>query len=222
MKLNDHFESAIPSSTYCSPGLKESFSANRKLSRSKSNSQLSKSTTHKFNKSSLPMSRILYVPCENDKKENICLMNIGTTIYSPNTLKPVPHISRYQTSHPQPTPKRRAGKNTNFQLPKENGVIAERAKVMQYYRKKSRISKKYREMLSSLAKEEAEEISWTMTRYDREYVVERVKEINQDYALTKNLIQQQQLIEEEELLKSYRSIVTVSYTHLTLPTNREV
>ena len=118
---------------------------------------------------------------KTEGKENTCLVNMGRIIYSP----------KYRSTRTQSLGK--------VSLPKRT-----EGKMKKYYKRKNELNKKYKEMIEKLNKEEQEEISWVMLRYNREYVAEKVKEVNESYALTKNLILQQQLIEEEELLKEIK------------------
>jgi len=94
--------------------------------------------------------------------------------------------------------------------PTQYNMITEqrRAILKEYFKQKKGISKKYIGMLSSLKTEEAAATKCAVIRAKVGKILRDIEcvldEIKCDYAITTNLLLQQKVVEEEELLKTYK------------------
>ena len=176
-------------------------------------SHVSKTVPQEYSTSS-PVPKLLYSP--NLSK----ISGIGTTIYSPykcrNGEKQLYHCLSSRVRSPNTSVLREFSKSfrqspnkskKNFLLPSQYEIIVNnRKKIMkQYYKKKNLIKIKYEGILQSLNSEEESAIDFTIKRSGKENISRKLEDLRHDYALTKNLLQQQKLIEEEELVKKYKA-----------------
>ena len=94
--------------------------------------------------------------------------------------------------------------------PAQYGMVTDRRKAImkEYYKKKKDIQKKYANMLNELKQEEMQETKWAILKGKKSSNIEEaLEEIKQEYAITGNLIQQQKMVEEEELLREYKTSI---------------
>ena len=75
-----------------------------------------------------------------------------------------------------------------------------------YFRKRKELKKKYASMLGLIRKEELSAVQLAIIKVKKEKLENRLADIKQDYSMTKNLLEQQKLIEEEELVEEYKKI----------------
>ncbi len=86
--------------------------------------------------------------------------------------------------------------------------------LREYYRRRREIARKYSDMLCALKGEEVEETRCAALNksgkvQDLQAVME---EIHAEYTRTENLLLQQKIVEEEELVNSYRDVSRPSAT----------
>lgn len=93
------------------------------------------------------------------------------------------------------------------QAQQQYGIMTDRRKAVmkEYYRKRKEIAKKYEEMIKTLKEEETAETRCAVLKSKPGKNIEAAMEdIKREYARTENLLLQQKVMEEEELLKSYK------------------
>ena len=75
-----------------------------------------------------------------------------------------------------------------------------------YFVSKRTLMKKYEDMINTLRTEEASAIDLILSK-NPSRLKELIEEIRSDYELTKNLLMQQKVMEEEELIKKYEVVL---------------
>ena len=184
---------------------------NDAIFRRRKNSMISSSFKHTVHNSGL----ILYSPYNKSTKENLYSSNFGSTIYSPNMLKKSGSelkISQCETAQSQNaynSGQRLNRKEIGFVLPNLYTILANKQKqrMKEYYESKKEINTKYENMINNLLKEETEETYLITLKNKGKKYKHKLDEIKKEYELTRNLLQQQRLIEEEELVKKYKQII---------------
>ena len=85
---------------------------------------------------------------------------------------------------------------------------SEDERMKSYFAKKKELRKKYENLLDSLQSEESSAIELVLTKFgEKGRLKAAIEDVKNDYEITKNLLLQQKLMEEEELLKTCERIL---------------